>query len=203
MSVVQFTETMVDYLVGAARDYGVPIPDDWGQRIADANARAFERRYNKPAKQVKVSGFKHPGPFDPDEVLKCAEMMAYECTLDPEWRGSETAQLLEALAQAAVHERRAQRMTFEEAAYQLAMMRPPGGLPVKRWILDGFVDLRGVCEDENWHLASVVRFLVTLGISRRDAEAYADFMFHENAATRDPHGGLLTPEQRARLTRAE
>ena len=72
-----------------------------------------------------------------------------------------------------------------------------------RWILDGFVDLDGVCEDEGWHLASVERFLVTVGIERRDAEAYADFMFHQAAVVCDADGGRLTPEQRARLTRAK
>ena len=69
----------------------------------------------------------------------------------------------------------------------------------KHWILDGWIDVTGVCEDEGWHLASVIRTLKDLDVDHRDAEAYADFVFHEKAVVKRAGGGVLTPEQRARL----
>jgi len=66
-------------------------------------------------------------------------------------------------------------------------------------ILDGWVDITGVCEDAGWHNASAADTLVELGIDKRDAEAYVDFVFAEHAAVSD--GAELTPEQAARLTR--
>jgi len=66
-------------------------------------------------------------------------------------------------------------------------------------ILDGWVDLTGVCEDVGWHSASAIDMLVELGIDKRDAEAYVDFVFAEHATVSD--GAELTPEQAARLTR--
>ena len=66
-------------------------------------------------------------------------------------------------------------------------------------ILDGWVDITGVCEDAGWHNASAIDALTELGIDTRDAEAYIDFAFAEHAAVSD--GAELTPEQAARLTR--
>ena len=66
-------------------------------------------------------------------------------------------------------------------------------------ILDGWVDLTGVCEDVGWHSASAVDMLVELGIDKRDAEAYVDFVFAAHATVSD--GAELTPEQAARLRR--
>jgi len=66
-------------------------------------------------------------------------------------------------------------------------------------ILDGWVDITGVCEDAGWHNASAADTLVELGIDKRDAEAYVDFVFAEHAAVSD--GAELTPEQAARLKR--
>ena len=66
-------------------------------------------------------------------------------------------------------------------------------------ILDGWVDITGVCEDAGWHNASAADTLVELGIDKRDAEAYVDFAFAQRAAVTD--GAELTPEQAARLTR--
>jgi hypothetical protein len=66
-------------------------------------------------------------------------------------------------------------------------------------ILDGWVDITGVCEDAGWHSASAVDMLVELGIDKRDAEAYVDYVFAQHAAVTD--GAELTREQAARLTR--
>ena len=66
-------------------------------------------------------------------------------------------------------------------------------------ILDGWVDITGVCEDAGWHNASAADTLVELGIDTRDAEAYIDFVFAQHAAVSE--GAELTPEQAARLKR--
>ena len=66
-------------------------------------------------------------------------------------------------------------------------------------ILDGWVDITGVCEDAGWHNASAAVTLVELGIDKRDAEAYIDYVFAQHAAVTD--GAELTREQAARLTR--
>ena len=42
--VIQFSETMIDFLVGAARNFSVPIPADWRQQIHNANAAAVLRK---------------------------------------------------------------------------------------------------------------------------------------------------------------
>jgi len=69
-------------------------------------------------------------------------------------------------------------------------------------ILDGWIDLTGICDDAGWHSASAIDTLVELGIDRRDSEAYVDFVFAERAAVVDADGEAeLTPEQAARLTR--
>ena len=66
-------------------------------------------------------------------------------------------------------------------------------------ILDGWIDLTGICEDAGWHNASAADTLVELGIDTRDAEAYIDFVFAQHAAVSE--GAELTPEQAARLKR--
>ncbi len=66
-------------------------------------------------------------------------------------------------------------------------------------ILDGWVDLTGVCADAGWHSASATDTLVELGIDKRDAECFIDYVFAEHAAVTD--GAELSPEQAARLTR--
>ena len=66
-------------------------------------------------------------------------------------------------------------------------------------ILDAWIDLAGICDDAGWHSASAIDALVELGIDKRDAEAYVDFVFAERAAVTD--GAELSPEQAARLTR--
>ena len=66
-------------------------------------------------------------------------------------------------------------------------------------ILDGWVDLTGICEDAGWHNASAIAALTELGIDTRDAEAYIDYVFAEHAAVTD--GAELTREQAARLKR--
>ena len=66
-------------------------------------------------------------------------------------------------------------------------------------ILLGWVDLTGVCEDAGWHSASALDMLVELGIDKRDAEAYVDYVFAQHAAVTD--GAELTREQAARLKR--
>jgi len=66
-------------------------------------------------------------------------------------------------------------------------------------ILDGWIDLTGICDDAGWHSAGAIAALTEMGIDRRDAEAYIDFVFAERAAVTD--GAELSPEQAARLTR--
>ena len=66
-------------------------------------------------------------------------------------------------------------------------------------ILLGWVDITRVCEDAGWHSASAADRLVELGIDRRDAEAYIDYVFAQHAAVTD--GAELTREQAARLKR--
>ena len=66
-------------------------------------------------------------------------------------------------------------------------------------ILDGWVDLTGICDDAGWHSASAIAALTELGIDTRDAEAYIDYVFAQHAAVTD--GAELTREQAARLKR--
>jgi len=66
-------------------------------------------------------------------------------------------------------------------------------------ILDGWVDLTGICDDAGWHSASAIDALTELGIDTRDAEAYIDYVFAQHAAVTD--GAELTREQAARLKR--
>ena len=66
-------------------------------------------------------------------------------------------------------------------------------------ILDAWIDLTGICDDAGWHSASATDTLVELGIDRRDAEAYIDYVFAQHAAVTD--GAELTREQAARLKR--
>ncbi len=66
-------------------------------------------------------------------------------------------------------------------------------------ILDGWVDLTGVCDDAGWHSASAIDALTELGIDKRDAECFIDYVFAAHTAVSD--GAELTPEQAARLKR--
>ena len=70
------------------------------------------------------------------------------------------------------------------------------------WIIDGHIGLSSICEAKRWHLASVIHELVACGLSRRDAEAFADFAFAAQAAVYDDPLEL-SPEQFLRLTVAE
>ena len=70
------------------------------------------------------------------------------------------------------------------------------------WLIDGYIDLTSLCESEAWHLASVERALIGMGLTRRDAEAFTDFAFNASAAVTD-QPAELTPEQFERLTLAE
>ena len=69
----------------------------------------------------------------------------------------------------------------------------------QRLILDAWIDLTGICDDAGWHSASATDTLVELGIDKRDAEAYIDYVFAQHAAVTD--GAELTREQAARLKR--
>ena len=69
----------------------------------------------------------------------------------------------------------------------------------RRYFLLGWIDVTGICDDAGWHSASAIDMLVELGIDKRDAEAYVDFVFAEHATVSD--GAELTPEQAARLRR--
>ena len=69
----------------------------------------------------------------------------------------------------------------------------------QRLILDAWIDLTGICDDAGWHSASATDTLVELGIDRRDAECFIDYVFAQHAAVTD--GAELTREQAARLTR--
>ena len=85
-------------------------------------------------------------------------------------------------------------------------------------ILDGWIDLTGICDDAGWHNASAIAALTELGIDTRDAECFIDYAFAEHlalalsawtlsrvswqsflAAVTD--GAELTPEQAVRLKR--
>jgi len=71
------------------------------------------------------------------------------------------------------------------------------------WLIDGCVNLTALCENERWHLASVIGRLLDIGLERRDAEAFASLAFADAAVAGDWPDELVTPEQRARLTRGE
>lgn len=53
------------------------------------------------------------------------------------------------------------------------------------WLIDGSINLTQVAIDAEWHLASTIAALTTQGVfpglSREDAEAYAEFIFAERA----------------------
>jgi len=70
------------------------------------------------------------------------------------------------------------------------------------WLIDGHIGLSSICESCRWHLASVIHELVACGLTRRDAEAFADFAFAAQAAVHDDPLEL-TPEQFLRLSTAE
>ncbi len=70
------------------------------------------------------------------------------------------------------------------------------------WLIDGHIGLSSICESCKWHLASVIDELVEVGLTRRDAEAFADFVFAAQAAVYDDPLEL-TPEQFLRLSVVE
>jgi len=62
------------------------------------------------------------------------------------------------------------------------------------------VNLSVIAAKNNWHLASVISDLQTEGISRRDAEAFASFIFNHHAEITDCEASdCVTHEQWKRL----
>ena len=67
------------------------------------------------------------------------------------------------------------------------------------YIVDGSIDLVEVAEGQKWHLGSVIAALQDRGLTRFDAEAYADLIFKEHSTIVDDEPDL-TAEQWARLS---
>lgn len=73
------------------------------------------------------------------------------------------------------------------------------------YLIDGEIDLAAICEEAGWHHATCMDKLQEKGLSRQDAEAFAEFAFAERANTM---GGVtdvepeecVTVEQWNRLT---
>lgn len=62
------------------------------------------------------------------------------------------------------------------------------------------VNLSVIAEKNNWHLASVISDLQAEGIDRRDAEAFASFIFNHHAEITDCEASeCVTHEQWERL----
>jgi hypothetical protein len=69
------------------------------------------------------------------------------------------------------------------------------------WMIDGKIDLTAIFEREDWHLASCISALTDAGLSREDAEAFADFAFNDFAKVRDRDPeDCVTDTQYDRLT---
>ncbi len=69
------------------------------------------------------------------------------------------------------------------------------------WMLDGKINLTQICEKEEWHLASVVAALRGEGVPVTDAEAFAGFVFCDEATISDDRPeDHVTDEQYDRLT---
>ena len=49
------------------------------------------------------------------------------------------------------------------------------------WIIDGNINLCAVAVESNWHLATIIEKLTAAGLTRGDAEAFADFICNEYA----------------------
>lgn len=70
----------------------------------------------------------------------------------------------------------------------------------KQWMVDGTVAVEAICEEEDWHLATVIRRLQAAGLSRDDAEVFAQFVFDDHSTTGLRPEDELTEEQWARLS---
>lgn len=74
----------------------------------------------------------------------------------------------------------------------------------KQLTIDGRIDLTAIMADSDMHLATVIERLQAEGLTRRDAEAFADYAFNAMAIVRDVDPeDCLTAEQRERLTTDE
>ena len=49
------------------------------------------------------------------------------------------------------------------------------------WMIDGTINLTEVCERAEWHLGTAIDGLVAKGMTRQDAEAFADLAFTDHA----------------------
>ena len=50
-----------------------------------------------------------------------------------------------------------------------------------QWVADGTVNITAVCEMAEWHLATAIDALAAKGLTRPDAEAFADLAFTDHA----------------------
>ena len=58
------------------------------------------------------------------------------------------------------------------------------------------IKLTTICEESNWHLATVIDRLYDAGLLRKDAEAFAAFAFADHAEVRDQDPeDVVTDEQ--------
>ena len=64
----------------------------------------------------------------------------------------------------------------------------------KNWFIDGNIDLSEIAVESEFHRWTMVDRLTCCGISRSDAEAFAEFMYHWYG-----HPDELTDDQRDRL----
>lgn len=71
-----------------------------------------------------------------------------------------------------------------------------------RWMIDGSIDLLQTCVDSEWHLATAVGSLMERGLSRDDAQAFADFAFADVSLDEAPED-QVTDEQYDRITAGE
>lgn len=58
------------------------------------------------------------------------------------------------------------------------------------WIIDGTINLTAICTAADWNSASIIDGLVAAGLTRSDAEAFADFACADHATRSD-----RTPEE--------
>ena len=74
-------------------------------------------------------------------------------------------------------------------------------LMTEKWMIDEKIDLTKACVDANWHQATAIDNLIAQGLSRVDAEAFADFRFCLAATIRDRRPeDCVTDEQYERLS---
>lgn len=65
------------------------------------------------------------------------------------------------------------------------------------WIIDERIDATAICESSNWHLATCIDGISAEGVSRSDAEAFANFVFCDHASIRggdDPEDWVTQPQ---------